>query len=219
MSRTQMMASAASLSNLSRAPSGKKAQSDAERRGTPNATNQSPSANAEDDKENEKDKEDDKDTGKKGKKNGKAEGDDEDDEDDEDNDKSQAVTDDDDGDRADASNPVTRAARERERNKMAAILESPAGKAAFKANPEKVVRFMIGYPGSRKEAIATLELFGGSSHDKSNAREETPLLRDRMNTTPVPVASPDASGSDNMDGITDAAAMIIAADKIRRGGK
>jgi hypothetical protein len=145
--------------------------------------------------------------------------DDDDGDDDDDDEKAESdddkKKDDDDGDRADANDPRTRSARARERGKMAAIFNSPAGQAAFKANPDKVVRFMIGYSGTRQEAIATLELFGTAAPAAPAAT--TPPLRERMAESQVPNAGPGGDGGNPQ--MNDVAAMIVQADKIRRGEK
>jgi hypothetical protein len=228
MARANLMSSASNLSRIR--PTKKNANND---EATRLLLTQGTRAEDDDkDKDKDKDKEDDKSSTKskktKSDDDGEAENDDDDEDDDgeaenddddeDDGDKSKASVDDDDGDRADAANPVTRAARERERNKMSAILASSAGKRAFEANPERVVRFMIGYPGSRKEAIATLELFGGSDViDRRSAKTEQTTLRERMHANPVPKVSPDAVSSGVE--VPDAVAMILAADKQRRGEK
>jgi hypothetical protein len=189
--------------------------------------------------DDDKKKEDDKDS-RKSKKAKKAESDDDDEDDDKkdkDDKKSHArvrriqpaasfqdqfmsvgpeAEDDDDGDHIDAGNPLASAARARERGKMKAILASPAGKAAFDANPKKTMRFLSTYSGSRADAIATLELLAPDDDDNKPAARKDPL-RERMQTEAVPSVGPTSHGSEAPTGQDAAIALIVKADKMRRG--
>ena len=199
-----LMASTASLATLTRPPAKKKATADEEARGTPNATNAAPPAKAEDDDDDDKE-DDDKGKAKKTKKA-------EEEEDDEEEDDSKA--------RARRIRPsatqdpaeIARQARADERAKIRAILDSPVGKAAFEANPDKVMRFLTSYSGTQEDAIATLELLAPT--EKPQSRQEP--LRERMNSNPVPSAGP--SGSTET-GQGDVVALILSADKMRRNEK
>jgi hypothetical protein len=167
---------------------------------------------AEDDEEKDKDKDKDKEKSK-------AEDDEEKDkekDDDKDKEKSKASASisrrsNEDGDRADAGDPVTRAARDRQRGMMKAVLDSEPGKAAFKANPDKVVRFLVGFPGTRQEAISTLELFGGNEAPKAS-------LQDRLAAAPeVPTVGPGSGEERRRSGNMANPEDIIRAGRIRRG--
>ena len=198
-----LMASTAGLSSLARPQPKKKVEEEKLK------TSAQPMA-ADDDKDDDDDK--DKEDKGKAKKAKKAEGDDEDDDEDDD-DKSKAYpftverT-------ASATQQYLNGAAD-ERKKMKAILASEAGAAAFKANPDKVMRFLTSYSGTTEDAIATLELLGPTEAAPA-ARTESPL-RERMAESKVPVAGPDATGE--VTGQDSVVNLILAADKMRRGEK
>ena len=198
-----LMASTAGLSSLAR-PQPKKKVEDEKLK----TSAQPMAADDQDDDEDDKDK--DKGKAKKAK---KAEGDDEDDDDEDDDDKSKAHpftverT-------ASATQQYLNGAAD-ERKKMRAILASEAGAAAFKANPDKVMRFLTSYSGTTEDAIATLELLG-PTEAAPTSRTESPL-RERMAENKVPVAGPDATGETSE--ASSVVNLILAADKMRRGEK
>ena len=139
---------------------------------------------------------------------------DKDDEDDKDDDESKALAagNDDRGDRAHIGIDVARHARECERGRLLAILDSEAGKAAFSANPERTLRFALTHPGTRLEAIATLELFGGNLQPA-----KAPPLRERMEGVRVEVGPDAANGGPSDDPSALLAARIVAAGRKARG--
>jgi len=193
-----LMASTAGLSSLAR-PQPKKKVEDEKLK-----TSAQPMA-ADDDKDDDDDK--DKEDKGKAKKAKKAEGDDEDDDEDDD-DKSKAHN-------SASSTDQFLAGAANERAKMRAVLASEAGSAAFKANPDKVMRFLTSYSGTKEDAIATLELLGPTEAAPA-ARTESPL-RERMAESKVPVAGPDATGETSE--ASSVVNLILAADKMRRGEK
>ena len=195
-----LMASTASLATLTRPPAKKKATTDEEARGTPNATNVAPPAKAEDD-DKEDDEEDDDSKAKK------AESDDDDEEDDDSKAHAPQVS------PTATYADVERRARAAERAKIRGILDSPVGSAAFEANPDKVMRFLTSYSGTQEDAIATLELLAPT--EKPQSRQE-PLRERMMNSAPVPSAGPSGSSE---SGQGDVVALILSADKMRRNEK
>lgn len=204
-----LMASTAGLSSLARPTTGKSSETD------PKLTNQK--AEDDDDKDKDKDKDKDDDNSKKSKKAKKAEGDDDDDDDDKnkDDDKSQA--------RSSFQNDhaLVQHGAALERKKIKAVLASEAGSVAFKANPDKVMRFLTSFQGSQEDAIATLELLGPTEAPAKDTSSKS-NLRERMAESDVPQAGPDlssSSSSDNNGQMSASAAMIIRADRMRRGEK
>ena len=151
----------------------------------------------------------------KGKKKGAEDDDDKDKDDDKDDDddeesKALAAGNDDRGDRVHLGIDVARYARECERGRLLSIIDSEAGKSAFAANPEKTLRFALTHPGTRLEAIATLELFGG------NLQPAKALpLRERMEGVKVEIGQDAGGGPPN--GSAAMAAAIVMAGKKRRG--
>jgi hypothetical protein len=174
--------------------------------------NSSPPAPRVEDDDKKDDDEDDDDS--------KAEGDGEDeDEDDDDKEKGKAKT----KKKTKAAAPMTShtfTASEQynlgaadERKKIQTVLTSEAGAAAFKANPDKVMKYLTSFSGTATDAIATLELLA-PPEQASAPRNDS--LRDRMaGAPPVPNAGPDAGPANNNQ--MSAVDMILRGDKIRRG--
>ena len=133
-----------------------------------------------------------------------------DDDDDDDDAKALAAGNDDAGDRIHRDSVLARHVRDCERGRVLAILDSPAGKTAFAANPEKTLRFALTHPGTRLEAIATLELFGGNLQPSAKAP-----LRERMENVKVDIGQ-DAVGGPPDDRAALAQAIVLAG-KRRRG--
>ena len=164
--------------------------------------------------DDDKDKDKKKDDEKKDSKSKKAAEDDDEDkkkkDDDKKDSKSKKAAEDDDEDKKKKKDDA-KAILAAERARMLAIIDSPAGKASFAANPEKTLRFVLMHSGSPEEAIATLELFGGNLQSTSKV---TPL-RERMENVKVEVGQDAAGGPANETAAI--AQAIIMAGKKRRG--
>lgn len=159
-----------------------------------------------DDDKADKDKEtdDDEPVEKKGKKKGEDGGDD---------DEAKSAKDgDDDSDEDDKSNKDAKAARRRERGRIAAIVTSKSATHSM-SNLSYAVHLACNTSMPRSEAIGLLNHV--SRDDPAPAAEKKDVLRERMQDAPKPDIGADAGGGKGPN----LAAQIILAGKKRRGEK